>query len=120
MYAILADLVVLTRLGFIAFVAFGGLLVIRWPRVSFAHLPAAIWGTLIELTGGVCPLTPFENLLREMGGQAPYRGDFIGTYILPIIYPADLTRQFQYILAAVVIVSNLAIYGCVILRRSRP
>jgi len=56
-YRFLADLVVTLHLLFVLFVLLGGLLALRWPRVAWLHLPAAVWGALIEFTGGICPLT---------------------------------------------------------------
>ncbi|MBI4754443.1 MAG: DUF2784 domain-containing protein [Betaproteobacteria bacterium] len=115
----LADLVVLIHLGFIVFVVFGGLLVLRWPRVAWVHLPAALWGAAVELGGWVCPLTPLENSLRAAAGQGGYEGGFVARYLLPLIYPADLTRELQVLLGAGVLVINLALYGWA-LRRRRP
>jgi len=112
-----ADAVVLLHLGFIVFVALGGLLALRWPRVAWVHLPAVVWGILIELTGWVCPLTPLENRLRATAGEPAYTGSFIDRYIMPIVYPHDLTRGMQLVLAAAVIVVNLIIYGNLVFRR---
>lgn len=114
----LADLVVFIHLGFIVFVVFGGLLVVRWPRLAWVHLPAALWGAAVELGGWVCPLSPLENLLRAAAGQGGYEGDFVGRYLLPLIYPAHLTRELQMLLGAGVLVINLALYGWA-LRRHR-
>lgn len=114
MYYLLSDLIVLVHFLFIAFVVAGGLLVVRWPRLAFIHLPAAVWGALIEFTGWICPLTPLENNLRRLGGGSPYGGDFIGQYIIPVIYPANLTPVNQYILGAIVIIFNLVFYILVI------
>ena len=58
----LADLVLVLHLAFIVFVVLGGWLALRWPRVVWVHLPAVVWGIFIELTGGICPLTPLENV----------------------------------------------------------
>lgn len=115
-YRLLADAVVVAHLLFILFVVFGGLLVLRWPRLALAHLPAACWGALIEIGGWICPLTPLENGLREAAGEAGYPGSFIGRYLLPVIYPAGLTRELQFVLAGVVVAVNLAVYA-VLLRR---
>jgi len=114
-----ADAVVLLHLGFILYVAFGGLLVLRWPRLAWAHLPAVVWGALVELTGWICPLTPLENRLRITAGVPAYTGSFIDRYIMPIVYPAQLTRGIQVALGTAVIVINLAIYGAVIIRQRR-
>jgi hypothetical protein len=119
-YRFLADLVLGLHLLFVVFVVLGGLLLVRWPRLAWMHLPAAIWGAMIELGGWICPLTPLENTLRARAGEAGYRGGFIEHYILPVLYPGHLTRGIQLALAAVVIVVNLGVYGYVYHRtRSR-
>ncbi len=108
---IAADAVVLIHLGFILFVALGGFIALRWPRVAWFHIPAVVWGALIELAGWICPLTPLENRLRAAAGDPSYAGGFIDRYILPIVYPTGLTRDTQLALGAAVIVVNLVIYG---------
>ena len=117
MNALLADLVVLVHVAFVGFVALGGLLVLRWPRLAWAHLPAAAWGTVIEFTGWICPLTPLENELRARGSAAPYVGDFVARYLMPLLYPEGLTRGAQLGLGALVVLVNAAIYAQIIRRR---
>ncbi len=113
-----ADLVVLLHFAFILFVLLGGLLVLRWPRFAWLHLPAVAWGILIEWAGWICPLTPLENFLRRAAGEAGYTRSFVEHYLLPIIYPGGLTREIQLVLGAFVLLLNLAIYLWV-LRRAR-
>jgi len=113
MSTFLADLLVLAHLLFVAFVMAGGILLIRWPRLIWLHLPAAIWGAYIELAGGICPLTPLENHLRVQAGQDGYSGGFVDHYLLPILYPANLTLPVQQVLGGLVILVNLAIYAWV-------
>ncbi|HEU5303276.1 MAG TPA: DUF2784 domain-containing protein [Gemmatimonadales bacterium] len=115
--AILADLVVVLHFLFVLFVVLGGLLVLRWPRLAYVHLPAAIWGAAIEFAGWVCPLTPLEHWLRRQSGTAPYVGGFIEHYILPLLYPAALTREIQILLGVLVLVINLGVYAYLIRRR---
>jgi hypothetical protein len=115
----LADLVVVVHSAFVLFVVFGGLLVLHRPRVMYLHLPAVAWGAFIEFAGAICPLTPLENLLRQRAGLAGYQGGFIEHYVLPVLYPAGLTRKVQLVLGAFVITSNLIIYGIVIARARR-
>lgn len=110
MYALLADAVLVAHLGFVLFVVFGGLLVLRWPRGAWLHLPAAIWGVAIEYAGWICPLTPLENALRVRAGQDGYQGDFVARYLLPVIYPEGLTRDTQYVLGSAALLFNVAIY----------
>lgn len=112
-YRALTDLVVLAHLGFIAFVVLGGLLAIRWRWGPFLHVPAAAWGFFIELSGGVCPLTPLENSLRRAAGASGYSGGFLEHYLVPVIYPAGLSREVQLTLAATVVLANLLVYGIV-------
>jgi hypothetical protein len=118
-YRILADLVVGVHALFVVFVVAGGLLALRWPWVAAAHLPAAVWGTLIEFRGWVCPLTPLENSLRASAGQGGYQGGFIDHYLLPVLYPAGLTKSVQLVLGSLVIAVNVVVYGFLLLRRAR-
>lgn len=115
-YRLLADSVLILHLLFIGFVVFGGLLVLRSPSIALAHLPAACWGAFIELTGGLCPLTVLEVEFRRCAGDAGYSGSFIEHYLLPVIYPAGLTRDIQFGLAGFVILINVAIYGVLVYR----
>jgi len=115
-YRALADLVLALHLVFVLFVVLGGLLVVRWPRAAWLHIPAAIWGVLIEYTGWICPLTPLENSLRTQGGAAGYNGGFIEHYIQPLLYPAGLTRSTQVVLGSLVLALNLTAYGIMVSR----
>ncbi len=115
---LLADLLVVLHLAFVLFVAFGGLIVLRRPAVAWAHVPAAAWGAGIELTGGICPLTPLENTLRAGSGGRAYEGDFVAEYLLPILYPEGLTREAQLLLGLAVILGNVILYAIAI-RRTR-
>lgn len=115
-YRLLADSVLVLHLLFIGFVIFGGLIVFRSAWVALAHIPVACWGVFIELTGGMCPLTTLEASLRRAAGDAGYSDSFIEHYLLPIIYPAGLTRSIQFELAGFVILINVAIYGWLLYR----
>ena len=119
MSRILADLVVGLHFVFVVFVVAGGLLVLRWPKVAFVHLPAAMWGAAIEFAGWVCPLTPLENSLRRQAGESGYSTGFLEHYLLPVLYPSALTRDTQLLLGAAVIGINLAIYVYVLRRRHK-
>ncbi len=111
MATLLADAVVLIHLLFVAFVVLGGFLLVRWPRLVWLHLPAAAWGAFIEFSGGMCPLTPLENHLRMLGGGSAYSGDFVERYLLPVLYPAQLTPAVQQGLGMVVLAVNLVAYA---------
>lgn len=120
LYRIAADLLVVLHLFFILFVMAGGFAVLHDRRWMFVHLPAAVWGALIELNGWICPLTPLENRLRFLGGEQPYTDDFITHYLLPIIYPPGLTPETQYVLAVLVLAVNTIIYGYYWYRGRKP
>ena len=115
-YRLLADLVVVAHFSFIVFGLLGWLLVL-WRRLFiFIHIPAALWVVLIEVAGWICPLTPLENRFRGLAGQAGYEGGFVAHYLIPIIYPEELTRDDQFLLAVIALVVNVVVYIFVGLR----
>jgi hypothetical protein len=116
-YHVAADAVVVLHFGFVVFVLFGGLLVLRWPALLWTHLPAALWGVVIEFGGWICPLTPFEIDLRRRAGAGAYQGDFVAQYIFPFLYPPGLTRTWQLALGAGALAINVLIYVLVVMRR---
>jgi len=116
-YRALADAVVLFHLLFVAFAVGGGLLAFRWRWMPLVHLPAVAWAGWVEFTGRICPLTPLENHLRAAGGAAGYEGGFVEHYLLPMLYPADLTRELQWTLGAGLLAFNVAVYGAWMLRQ---
>ncbi len=118
LYRVLADLVLVVHLLFIAFVVAGGFAAVRWPRLAWAHVPCFVWGALIEFAGWICPLTPLEVRLRIASGQAGYSGGFIERYLLPIIYPGALNREIQIWLGLSVLALNAVAYA-LLLRRLR-
>jgi hypothetical protein len=109
--AILADALVGVHLLFVVFVMAGGFLLVRRPRLVWLHFPAATWGALIEFTGGICPLTPLENHLRALGGESVYSGGFVERYLLPVLYPGNLTVPVQWVLGGLVVAVNLVAYA---------
>jgi len=119
LYLLLASLIVLAHLGFIVLVVAGGLIALRHPRFAWIHLPAVAWGAWIELSGGICPLTPLENSLRARAGAEGYTGDFLDHYVVSLIYPAGLTRELQLALGAAAIGINVAVYGWILFNRAR-
>lgn len=115
-YLILADLVVIVHLSFVAFVVAGGLLALKWRKFAYLHIPAVSWAVVVEIMGWVCPLTPVEIWLRENAGEKGYSTGFIEHYILPVLYPAELTRTVQLILGILLLFLNVAIYSWIVCR----
>lgn len=118
-YALAADAVMLLHFAFIAFALLGSFLVL-WKRgIVWLHLPALTWGAWIEASGNYCPLTPLENHFRELAGETAYGEGFITHYLLPIIYPAGLTRDTQFLLLGILVGVNVLGYALVIARQRR-
>ena len=115
-YRILTDSIVAIHLLFIVFVIFGSFLVLYKRWFVWIHIPAAIWGSAVELFGWYCPLTPLENWLRSGGNRMTYESGFIEHYLIPIIYPENLTRNVQIVLGLSVLVINVVVYFIVLSR----
>ena len=119
LFRLAADATLVLHLAFIAFAVLGALLALRCSWVPWIQLPAAAWGIYVEASGRICPLTHVENYFRQLAGQGGYAESFVERYLLSLIYPAGLTRDLQFLLAAIVVVANLAIYGFIWLRLRR-
>jgi hypothetical protein len=96
LYRVLADVVVVVHAAFVGTVVLGLLLILvglalrwRWVRnfwfraVHFLMIAVVVGQALL---GIVCPLTTLENHLRELGGQEPYPGSFIGYWAHELIF----------------------------------
>ncbi len=119
MMRILADLTLLVHLAFIVFVGVGALLLLRWPRLAWLHLPLTAWGVIVGWGNFTCPLTPLENYFRRRAGESGYSGGFIEHYLTPLIYPDGLTRTIQIALGVFLLALNLALYWYVFRRQRR-
>lgn len=118
-YRILADLVLTLHFCFVLFVAFGGLLALRRRWVASLHLPAVVWGVLVECFFWACPLTTLENSLRGLGGESGYTDGFIDHYVSAVLY-ARISPQFRMTLGLLLIGLNLLVYWYVFRRRFSP
>ncbi|HVN41123.1 MAG TPA: DUF2784 domain-containing protein [Myxococcota bacterium] len=114
--SLLASLVLLLHALFVLFALFGALTTLAWRWAPVLHLPALAWGVFVELSGGICPLTPLENSLRRAAGEAGYEGGFLEHYLLPILYPAALSPRLQTLLGVGLAAINLLLYAWVIRR----
>jgi uncharacterized protein DUF2784 len=119
LFRLLADTIVAAHLAFVLFVVLGGVLVLRWRRLMWLHIPSAAWGIAVEFAGWVCPLTPIENVLRERAGMAAYQGDFIEQYVVPLLYPGRLTRATQFALGGAALLVNSLVYWRLASRSAR-
>ncbi|TDY03892.1 DUF2784 domain-containing protein [Thiohalophilus thiocyanatoxydans] len=119
LYLLLAELTVLLHFLFVVFVAVGALLLLRWPKLIWLHLPALFWGIYIQFSGGYCPLTPLEKTFRQLAGLRLYEGGFINHYLIPIIYPPGLTYEMQILIGIGLIILNVLIYSLFVFRQRR-
>lgn len=113
LYRYLADSIVVAHLLFVVYAIFGGLLVLKWKYSVFLHIPALLWATVVEANGWICPLTPLENRLRLAAGEGGYAGGFVDNYVLPVLYPENLSRPDQVVLAILLVTINIIIYALV-------
>jgi len=118
-FRLLANATVLLHLAFIAFIVFGGLVALFWPRMAWVHLPLALWGVVVQWMSWVCPLTPLENWFRARGGVETYADGFVEHHVLPVLYPIGIGPRLHWVLGLVVLIANAAIYAAVFHRRAR-
>ena len=114
MHELAADLTFIIHFAFIIFVVFGALLFFVSTKIIYVHVPALIWGIYIELTHSVCPLTYLENWFLQKVNLTTYSEGFIQNYLVPIVYPKNLTEDLQTYFAIVLIVANMIMYGLII------
>jgi hypothetical protein len=118
-YRLLADLVLVLHFAFVIFAVFGGALVLRYPNMLKVHLLALSWAIVVQWADWVCPLTPLENYLRGLGGEAGYDGSFVEHFVLKILYPQELTPELRTMLGLALVIMNVAVYTFVMAGKRR-
>ncbi len=96
MRLLLADILLVVHFLFIGYVLLGQVFIVagyfrkwRWVRhVGFrtSHVLAIGFVVVQALLGALCPLTIWENALRESAGRAPYPGTFIEYWLGSVVY----------------------------------
>ena len=114
MYEIAADLILIIHFTFVLFDVFGALLIFASIKIIFIHIPAVIWGSYVELTNSICPLTYLENWFLHKTNLTTYSEGFIQNYLVPIVYPINLTKDLQIYLGIALIVLNIIVYVLII------
>jgi len=117
-FEIFATLTLLLHFSFILFVIFGALLILRFKKIIYFHIPAVAWGVYIEFSHSICPLTHLENYFLKKAGKDQYSIDFIENYVFKIIYPPALNYEIQTYLGVILIFVNLVIYYYIV-KKSR-
>ena len=118
-YRLAADTMMATHLLYIVFVVVGGLVAFRARWVLWLHVPAVVWAIYVQFIGRVCPLTAWEKRFRELAGDAGYEGGFMEHYIVPVIYPQEMTVALHLVLGTLVILINGAVYAALFARVRR-
>ena len=109
-----ANLTLIVHFAFILFVIFGALLFFIVRKIVFIHVPALIWGSYIELTHSICPLTYLENWFLQKANLTTYSEGFIQNYLVSIVYPTNLDKDLQIYIGIALIVVNIIFYGFII------
>ncbi len=96
LYGALADAILVMHLLFVSFVVlgFGLILVGIWAKWNWihnrlfrvTHLIAIIFVVVQAWFGRICPLTVWENQLRQMAGESGYSQTFIGYWLHKILF----------------------------------
>ena len=116
-FGVIAQAVLVVHAAFIVFVAVGGFLVLRWPKLAWIHVPCLVWGVAIVIGGWICPLTPLELALRERAGMPLYSGGFMDQYLMPWVYPEQVGQGVKIFLGLLTAAVNVVIYLRVYARR---
>lgn len=111
LYPLLADLVVLVHLAWVAYLLAGLLLAWRWPWTAVVHLAGLILALILNLGGWYCPLTDLEEWLVTAGGARAGggAGSFLARLVAPVLYPA-VAEAYLRAAAVAWAVLNLAGY----------
>ncbi len=110
MYEFLATFTLIIHFLFILYVILGGLLFFIKPGALYFHIPAFLYGVYVEFTQSICPLTYLENFFLSKAKIETYSTSFIQNYLIPVIYPVNLTKELQTTLGVLLIIINLVIY----------
>jgi hypothetical protein len=95
-YRLIADVVVLVHLSYVAFVLVAALailvgMVFHWPWIRnfwfrTIHLVMVALVVIQSVLGILCPLTTLENYLRRKAGVADYPGSFVGYWAHELLF----------------------------------
>ncbi len=95
-YRLLADVVVLIHAAYVAFVGLGLVLTligawrgwawVRRPAFRYLHLAMILIVVVEAWLGITCPLTTWEQWLRDLAGEESYQGDFIANAVHQLLF----------------------------------
>jgi hypothetical protein len=103
-WSVVADLVVIVHLAFLVFVAVGGILAWRWPRLIWAHLAAVAWAVAILVVGQDCPLTDLQRLAERHAGQPRDDRGFVDRYLEDVLFPGRWTTALRVLIGLLIVI----------------
>jgi Protein of Unknown function (DUF2784) len=118
-FRILADATVLLHLLFVLFAVLGGVLVVRWWWVAWAHVPAAIWGAWVEFAGWQMPAHTASELVPTARRRSYLQNEFRRTLRLSDSLPTLTFARGSVDIGWAVVLLNAAIYVLIFHRRAR-
>ncbi len=110
MFGVLAIIVLVIHVFWIAWVIFGWLLSRGHPSLRWLHLASLVYGIFVEIAPWPCPLTLLEQWLESKAGMVPYRQPFLVHYLEALVYPIVPERVLIPVAVAVCGV-NLYLHG---------
>ena len=85
--ALVAVLILMVHLAWLALVIFGALWTRGRPVLSALHILALLWGIMVEVSPWQCPLTLMEQYFEAQAGLRAYHDSFLLHYLDAIVYP---------------------------------
>lgn len=109
MYIAFVIAVVVAHLAFVAYLAVGGFVALRWRWTIACHVLTAAWAVLIVTHYVDCPLTWLERWGRARAGMAPLPpAGFIAHYLTGVVYPTGWAGGVEAAAFVIVVVSWIA------------
>jgi hypothetical protein len=115
-WSAVADVVVVAHLAYLVFVAMGGILAWRWPRLIWFHVAAVTWSVSILVIGQDCPLTDLQRLAERRAGEARDDRGFVDRYLEDVLFPERYTTALRMLMGALIVIGWV---GCWHLYRHR-
>lgn len=116
-YGLLADLLLFVHVTFMKFVAVGGLMVLRWRWLIWVHLPSAILGAMLALSGWFWPFASLERWLRKRGSAHGYSVNLVDRFLPDWLHPASLPRAAEFAVGLAVLAFNIYVYRRILRQR---
>jgi Protein of Unknown function (DUF2784) len=115
-WSAVADVIVVAHLAFLVFVAVGGILAWRWPRLIWLHVAAVVWAVSILVVGQDCPLTDLQRLAERVGDEALDHRGFVDRYLEGVLFPERCTTALRVLMGALAVIGWVGFW----LRHRKP